>query len=100
MRGHHRRAGKGEYEAGHIRGAVNLPLSELRDRLGELPKDRPLYLHCRSGQRSYYACRILAARGFRDVYNIAGGFLAVCHEEYIPDRLTGRAPIVTAYNFN
>ena len=91
---------KGEYEAGHIRGAVNVPLSELRDRLGELPKDRPLYLHCRSGQRSYYACRILAARGFRDVYNIAGGFLAVCHEEYIPDRLTGRAPIVTAYNFN
>lgn len=91
---------RGEYEAGHIRGAVNVPLSELRDRLGELPKDRPLYLHCRSGQRSYYACRILAARGFRDVYNIAGGFLAVCHEEYIPDRLTGRAPIVTAYNFN
>lgn len=91
---------RGEYEAGHIRGAVNVPLSELRNRLGELPKDRPLYLHCRSGQRSYYACRILAARGFRDVYNIAGGFLAVCHEEYIPDRLTGRAPIVTAYNFN
>lgn len=90
---------RGEYAAGHIRGAVNLPLSELRDRLGELPQDRPLYVHCRSGQRSYYACRLLAARGFRDVYNIAGSYLALCLYEYAEDQLTGRAPIVTAYNF-
>lgn len=90
---------RGEYAAGHIRGAVNLPLSELRDRLGELPQDRPLYVHCRSGQRSYYACRLLAAHGFRDVYNIAGSYLALCLYEYAEDQLTGRAPIVTAYNF-
>lgn len=90
---------RGEYAAGHIRGAVNLPLSELRDRLGELPQDRPLYVHCRSGQRSYYACRLLAARGFRDVYNIAGSYLALCLYEYAEDQITGRAPIVTAYNF-
>lgn len=91
---------RGEYAAGHIRGAVNLPLSELRDRLGELPQGRPLYVHCRSGQRSYYACRLLAAHGFRDVYNIAGSYLALCLYEYAEDQLTGRAPIVTAYNFN
>ncbi len=89
----------GEYAAGHIRGAVNVPLSALRDRLAGLPKDRPLYVHCRSGQRSYYACRILAARGFRDVYNIAGSYLALSLYEYAEDRLTGREPIVTAYNF-
>ena len=90
----------GEYAAGHIRGAVNVPLSRLRDHLDELPQDRPLYVHCRSGQRSYYACRILAAHGFRDVYNIAGSYLAICLYEYAEDQLTGRAPIVTAYNFH
>lgn len=90
----------GEYAAGHIRSAVNVPLSQLRDRLDELPQDRPLYVHCRSGQRSYYACRILAAHGFRDVYNIAGSYLAICLYEYAEDQLTGRTPIVTAYNFH
>lgn len=90
----------GEYAAGHIRGAVNVPLSQLRDRLDELPQDRPLYVHCRSGQRSYYAYRILAAHGFRDVYNIAGSYLAICLYEYAEDQLTGRTPIVTAYNFH
>lgn len=89
----------GEHAAGHIKNAVNIPLSQIRDRLDEIPKDRPVYLHCRSGQRSYYACRILTACGFRDVYNIAGSYLALCLYEYAEDRLTGREPIVTKYNF-
>lgn len=46
---------KGEYEAGHLKGSVNIPLSELRERTDEIPKDRPVYLHCRSSQRSYNA---------------------------------------------
>ncbi len=89
-----------EYAAGHIKDAVNIPLSQLRSRLGELPTGCPLYVHCRSGQRSYYACRSLAAHGFPAVYNIAGSFLALCLYEYTEDQLTGREPIVTAYNFN
>lgn len=89
----------GEYAAGHIKGALSLPLSRLREHLGELPRGTPLYVHCRSGQRSYYACRILAAHGFREVYNIAGSYLALCLYEYAQDQLTGRDPIVTAYNF-
>ncbi|HHY77779.1 MAG TPA: FAD-dependent oxidoreductase, partial [Clostridiales bacterium] len=46
---------KGEYERGHLINAVNIPLSQLRERVDEIPKDRPVYLHCRSSQRSYNA---------------------------------------------
>lgn len=79
---------------------MNVPLSPAPGPSGRAPQDRPLYVHCRSGQRSYYACRILAAHGFRDVYNIAGSYLAICLYEYAEDQLTGRTPIVTAYNFH
>ena len=54
---------KGEYEAGHLKGSVNIPLSELRERTDEIPKDRPVYLHCRSSQRSYNALMALQGRG-------------------------------------
>jgi NADPH-dependent 2,4-dienoyl-CoA reductase/sulfur reductase-like enzyme/rhodanese-related sulfurtransferase len=63
-----------EYAAGHIDGAVNLPLGELRQRLGELPRDREIWLNCAVGQRSYYALRLLAQNGF-NVRNLAGGYL-------------------------
>ena len=55
-----------------IPGAVNIPLSELRDRTDELPRDREIWLHCQAGQRSYYALRALIQRGFR-VRNLSGG---------------------------
>ncbi|NLE68986.1 MAG: FAD-dependent oxidoreductase [Clostridiales bacterium] len=88
-----------EYALGHIKGAINIPLSRLRDRLEDIPRDVPLYLHCRSGQRSYNAARALMQRGFREVYNIAGSFVALSWYEYYTDRTLGREPIVTAYNF-
>ena len=44
-----------EFENGHIKGAINIPLSELREKANEIPKDKPVYLHCRTGQRSYNA---------------------------------------------
>ena len=63
-----------EFDEGHIPGAVNLPLNELRARLGELPRDRELWLYCRVGQRGYYAARILMQHGFK-VKNLSGGYL-------------------------
>lgn len=63
-----------EFEAGHVEGAVNLPLEDLRSRSGELPSDRPIWVYCRVGQRGYYATRLLAQRGF-DVRNLLGGIL-------------------------
>lgn len=62
-----------EFAAGHFPGAINLPLPELRDRLGELPKNREIWLNCGVGQRSYYASRVLAQHGF-SAKNLSGGF--------------------------
>ena len=62
-----------EYGRGHLEGFQNIPVDELRDRLGELRPGRPVYVICQSGLRSYIACRILAGHGF-DAYNFSGGF--------------------------
>ncbi|NLW52508.1 MAG: FAD-dependent oxidoreductase [Tissierellia bacterium] len=88
-----------EYEQSHLINSVNIPLSQLRDRLDEIPKDKPVYLHCRSSQRSYNAARALQANGFDNVYNIQGSYLGICSYEYFEDKVTGRKPIVTDYNF-
>ena len=90
---------KGEYEAGHLKGSVNIPLSELRERTDEIPKDRPVYLHCRSSQRSYNALMALQGRGYENVVNISGSFLGICLYEYYNDVAMGREKIVTEYNF-
>ncbi len=58
-----------------VPGAVNIPLHQLRARLDELPRDREIHVFCRSGQRAYYATRILLQAGF-DAKNISGGMLA------------------------
>lgn len=90
---------KGEYARGHIKGAINLPLSELRERVSEIPKDRPVYLHCRTGQRSYNAVMALQNLGYQNVYNITGSFLALSYYEYFNDKRLQREKIVTEYNF-
>lgn len=62
-----------EYTEGHIEGFKNIPVDELRERVGEIPQNKRVYVICQSGLRSYIACRILDGYGY-DCYNFAGGF--------------------------
>jgi NADPH-dependent 2,4-dienoyl-CoA reductase/sulfur reductase-like enzyme/peroxiredoxin family protein/TusA-related sulfurtransferase/rhodanese-related sulfurtransferase len=62
-----------EFKLGAIKGAVNIPLDELRFRLKELPKSKEIIIYCQVGQRGYYATRILLLEGFK-VRNLSGGY--------------------------
>ncbi len=62
-----------EYSRGHIEGFYNIPVDELRERLDEVEKGKPVYLICQSGLRSYIASRILDGNGY-ETYNFSGGF--------------------------
>lgn len=65
-----------------IEGAVNIPLGQLRGRVSELPREREIWVVCRAGRRSYYACRVLTQQGFR-ARNLSGGYRtyeALCGE--------------------
>ncbi len=64
---------RAEYGRGHLPNAVNLPLDELREHLGELDRTKIIYVNCHSGLRSYLACRILSQEGF-DCLHLSGGF--------------------------
>ncbi len=61
-----------------VPGAVNIPLGQLRTRLGELPRDKDIFVICRSGGRAYYATRVLLQNGFK-ARTIAGGMLSRVH---------------------
>lgn len=62
-----------EYESAHIANATNIPLDELEERIGELKKDKPYYVHCAGGYRSMIASSILKQHGFENIVNIYGG---------------------------
>ena len=66
--------GAAEWEEGHLKGALHIPLPELADRLQELPADGPLVLHCQGGSRSMIAASLLQAHGISDVTNLTGGY--------------------------
>ena len=78
---------KTETAGGMIDGFIHIPLDSLRENLHRIPKDKPVYVHCHSGLRSYIACRILAGNGY-DCYNLAGGwrlYESVIHERTVPE---------------
>ena len=77
-----------EYMRGRAEGFINIPLDDLRERLGELDKTKKIYVMCQSGLRSYLATRILMQNGF-DAYNFVGGFRlysSIKYEELLSDR--------------
>lgn len=63
-----------EYSLGSIPGAINIPVDELRSRLSELPKNKPIVVTCAIGLRGYLAYRILAQHGYKDIRNLSGGY--------------------------
>ena len=63
-----------EWSASHLPRVANLPLGQLPDRLAELPRDRPIAVHCQGGGRSAIAASVLRANGFANVSNVPGGF--------------------------
>ena len=83
-----------EYASGHINGAHNIPLSQFRQRLAEIPTDEPVYIHCQTGQRSYNMVRALLNRGYANVINVAGSYAELVQYEYFNDQTTGRVSIL------
>lgn len=75
-----------EYGEGHVPGAQLVPLGELEDRVSELPRDRPVYSICHSGQRSLAAAAFLLDQGFSEVSNVEGGTSAWIERGFPIDR--------------
>ncbi len=76
-----------EVQRGKIDGFINIPLDSLREHISEIPKDKPVYVHCHSGLRSYIACRILAGNGY-ECFNLAGGwrlYESAINEKTVPE---------------
>lgn len=76
-----------EVSRGKIDGFINIPLDSLREHISEIPKNKPVYVHCHIGTRSYIACRILAGNGY-DCFNLAGGwrlYESVINERTVPE---------------
>ena len=89
-----------EYQEGHVKGAVNLPLREILEKKDSLPKDKDIYVYCRSGHRSADAVNFLKSLGFEKVHNIEGGFIDISFNEYHKDKGNLENSVVTNYNFN
>ena len=83
-----------EFEAGHIKSAINIPVDEIRQRMHELSRDRKIYIYCQAGLRGYLAHRILRQNGFNEVYNLSGGYVSwkACHLESLQNEAIAMEP--------
>ncbi|NDV65045.1 FAD-dependent oxidoreductase [Bacteroides sp. 224] len=63
-----------EFSMGHISGAINIPVEELRSRVNEVPTNKPVFIYCAVGLRGYQATKILVAKGFSNIKNLLGGY--------------------------
>lgn len=76
-----------EVQCGKIDGFINIPLDSLREHISEIPKDKPVYVHCHSGLRSYIACCMLQGNGY-ECFNLAGGwrlYESAINEKTVPE---------------
>ena len=73
-----------EYNLNHLDGAINIPLEQIRERLHELDKEKPIVVYCKIGRRSYMAARILAHHGFQNVRSIVGGYTTISVQGFKP----------------
>ena len=89
-----------EYQEGHVKGAVNLPLREILEKKDSLLKNKDIYVYCRSGHRSADAVNFLKSLGFEKVHNIEGGFIDISFNEYHKDKGNLENSVVTNYNFD
>lgn len=83
--------GPQEYETWHIPGAVNIPLGKLRRSLDHIPRDKPVYVYCKVGFRSYLAYRLLRQHGFDKLSTLAGGTMTFC--SYHDAQVTGQPEV-------
>ncbi|CBW54134.1 Coenzyme A disulfide reductase [Mycoplasma mycoides subsp. capri LC str. 95010] len=90
---------KEAYNKAHIINAINIPFDELEQRYDEIPKDKPVYIHCRTSRSSYKAIKLLEKIGFNNLINIQGSFLQLSYFEYFNDKTTNRKKVLTDYNF-
>ncbi len=74
-----------EFNNGHIEGAINIPVDSLRERIGELDKNKEILEYCQVGLRGYVAARILGQQGFK-VKNLTGGYKSVSSQKFIPKK--------------
>ena len=82
--------GRAEWEAGHMPGVENIPIGYLTERLDEVPRDRPVVVHCQSGARSAIAMSVLRAQGVTNVVNLTGGFAEWQRSGHAVERSMGR----------
>ncbi|WP_343670891.1 FAD-dependent oxidoreductase [Chitinophaga sp.] len=63
-----------EYEMGNVKGSINIPVDEIRNKLSSIPRDKDIYIYCEAGLRGYLAQRVLLQNGFNRVWNMSGGY--------------------------